>query len=57
MTVTDSSADQTCTLNLTRPDYPDIIITEVITDGYVNCIKPGAVLVVAGICKKKQTAC
>ena len=33
-TVNDSEAAKTYTLNLTRPDYPDIIITEVMQDGY-----------------------
>lgn len=33
-TVGGSVAEKTYTLNLTRPDYPDIIITEVMQDGY-----------------------
>ena len=40
--VTGGTADKTYTLNLTRPDYPDIIITEVMTDGYANYTKSGA---------------
>lgn len=33
-TVSGNVAEKTYTLNLTRPDYPDIIITEVMQDGY-----------------------
>ncbi len=42
VTVTGGTADKTYTLNLVRPDYPDIIITEVMTDGYGNYTKSGA---------------
>ncbi len=42
VTVTGGAEDKTYTLNLTKPDYADIIITEVMTDGYVNYTKSGA---------------
>lgn len=42
VTVTGGAADKTYTLNLTKPDYADIIITEVMTDGYDGYTKKGA---------------
>ncbi len=42
VTVSGGAADKTYTLNLVKPTYPDIIITEVMTDGYVNYTKSGA---------------
>lgn len=35
-TVTVTAGENTYTLNLTRPEQPDIIITEVMTDGYLD---------------------
>jgi len=42
VTVTGGAADKTYTLNLSKPDYADIIITEVMTDGYSGYTKSGA---------------
>jgi len=42
VTVTGGTADKTYTLNLTKPDYADIIITEIMTDGYDGYHKKGA---------------
>ena len=42
VTVSGGAEDKTYTLNLTRPKYADIIVTEVMTDGYVNYTKSGA---------------
>lgn len=40
-TVTVTAGGSTYTLNLTRPEYPDIIITEVMTDGYAGYTAEG----------------
>ena len=42
VTVSGGAADKTYTLNLVKPTYPDIIITEVMSDGYANYTKNGA---------------